>query len=455
MNEDDEKASKSSHLNIPIDDLSVSTHSHLTITIPSEEVSVHSTRGIPLHTRYTKANKILIKTFRYLLFNEVWNKWDVQLDQDVLSVLVLYTFERTHSFTPHLKIKRRRSLTRDRDIMTFLEPLNDEHKAVPTDDYEMKELVGRTLYGIDIHDSPYATTSDPNPCEIMTAEGGLFLVPTKMSNWYLNQDGRCISLPVRYRFKHQIAAATVKSRETGPYLQLTIKPIKGVVPGTDILLTQCNSSNATLCDLESIYSSADIDRSLLQASGAEVEISVDDDPLAREIAKSYRSTRESVMVVLENSPICPICRDNEMDDLLTLDDHEVSSAEDGRRTRDSDWIIQVPLATENAIEGNKTPSSPIDETGSQLDSTDEEFRGYMQKGPGKLRSSGSSRLRPIGSNKTNPSLIAHSEPTESVLEIGAGLLGSDRDMRSLLHNRRTPNPMENENEDVVVDFGKS
>jgi len=451
MSEDDEKASKASHLNIPCDDLSLhSTQSHL--TTPSEEVSVYSTRGIPLHTRYTRGNKILIKTFRYLLLNEVWNNWDVRLDQNVLSVLVLYTFERTHAFTPHLKIKRRRSLTRDRDIMSFLEPLNDEEKAVPTDDYELKELVGRTLYGIDIHDSPYTTTSDPNPCEIMTAEGGIFLVPTKMSNWYLNQDGRCISLPVRYRFKHEIVAATVKSRETGPYLQLTIKPIKGVVPGTDILLKQCSSSNATLCDLESIYSSADIDRSLLHTSGAEVEIQVDDDPLAREIAKSYRSTRESVMVVLENSPISPLRRDNEMDDLLTLDDHE-SSAEYGRRTRESDWKIQVPLATENAIEDNRTPSSPIDETGSQLDSTDEEFRGYIQRGPGRHRSSGSSRLRPIGSSKTNPSLIAYSEPTESVLEIGAGFLGTDREMRSILHNRSTPNPMENE--EVVIDLGKS
>merc|ERR1719233_168535 len=144
------------------------------------------------------------------------------------------------------------------DILSDLEALREKYDPNPTEDYEVKELVGRTLYGFDIHESPYAAVNDPNPCEIMTDNGGIFLVPEEMSNWYLNQDGRIIALPVRYRFKHMIASAVVKSRGTGPYLELIIKPIKGVVPGTDNLLKQFESSNVTFSNFESGYSYSEI-----------------------------------------------------------------------------------------------------------------------------------------------------------------------------------------------------
>merc|ERR1719233_2838929 len=162
------------------------------------------------------------------------------------------------------------------DILSDLEALREKYDPNPTEDYEVKELVGRTLYGFDIHESPYAAVNDPNPCEIMTDNGGIFLVPEEMSNWYLNQDGRIIALPVRYRFKHIIASAVVKSRGTGPYLELIIKPIKGVVPGTENLLKQFESSNVSYSEYEYSYSYSEINSNLINQTNAERELVVDD-----------------------------------------------------------------------------------------------------------------------------------------------------------------------------------
>jgi len=423
MNEEEEKKPNSSRFGLPCEDL-----------------SVHSTRGIPLHTRYTKLNKIQIKTFRDLLMNQVLNKLNIRLDNDVISIVVLYTFERTHAFTPQVRDGERRSLTRDQDILKVLEPLNSNQDPNPTDDYELKELVGRTLYGFDIHDSPYNEFNDPNPCEIMTDKGGIFLVPIKMSNWFLNQDGSCIALPVRYRFKHMITDATVKSRGTGPYLELIIKPIKGVVPGTDNLLKQFES-NVTLCDLESAFSFSEIDSNLRLPTHAEPDLIVDD-PLAKEIAKSYRSTRESVLVVVQQSPVwnnMPNGSENQIEEPIALD--KPFPAEEGKRERLSDWKPKVSLVIESMSGAVISPSSPVDETGSQLDSEDEKLREHLLNGPSIVHKHSEAPMPRLLPLKRNLSLVAHSEATQSVLEIGAGIIETGKSSRSLLYNRMTPNPL--------------
>jgi len=401
------------------------------LKLPNGDLSVHSTRGIPLHTRYTKLNKIQIKTFRNLLWTEVLNNWNIRLDSDVISVVILYTFEPTHAFTAKVKTEESRSLARDRDILKVLEPLNADHDPHPTEDYEIKELVGRTLYGLDIHDSPYTSVDHPNPCQIMTDQGGIFLVPKAMSNWYLNQDGKCIALPVRYRFKHQIVDATVKSRGTGPYLELTIKPIRGVVPGTDDLLKQCES-NMTLCDLESAFSFSEINSNLKNYNVTE-ELTVDD-PLAKEIAKSYRTTRESVLVVVQQStisPSIPSSREKNIEEPFAFDDF---STEEGKAERPS---ASMPVPT--FIEGASVVG-PTHKTGSHLDTDDDEFRELQESTPRRHKHSGAKTPKQLQLTK-NLSLVAHSEATQSVLEIGAGILGTDKGSRSLLHARHTPNPL--------------
>lgn len=403
------------------------------LKLPNGDLSVHSTRGIPLHTRYTKLNKIQIKTFRNLLWTEVLNNLNIRLDNDVISIIVLYTFEATHAFTAKVKMEESRSLVRDRDILKVLKPLNPDHDPHPTDDYELKELVGRTLYGLDIHDSPYTPVDDPNPCQIMTDQGGIFLVPKAMSNWYLNQDGKCIALPVRYRFKHQIVNATVKSRGTGPYLELTIKPIRGVVPGTDDLLKECES-NMTLCDLESAFSYSEIN-SNLKNYPLEEELVVDD-PLAREIAKSYKSTRESVLVVLEQSTLSFGMPEENIEEPFAIDE----STEEGNLERQS-ANMPLPSYIESASTAGISRESPTHKTASQLDTDDEELRERPASSPRRHQHAGGAKKPNQLQLKKNLSLVAHSEATQSVLEIGAGVFGTDIVSRCLLQSSLTTNPL--------------
>jgi len=314
-----------------------------------------SPRGQPLHTRYTRRNQILIATFRELLFKLIKYKWDLSLNVDVVSIIVLYTFERTHEFVPHVKVDE---MTRKlhRSVLGSLtacpagsvspvnkdptrtivptsgpisptglptlseEPTAEEKKALldpqpvmhlePGVDYKLNFLIGRVLYGFDIHDSPYAAPTDPNPLEIMTdsPQGGLFLVPTKMSDWFLNQDGTCIALPVRYRYKHRIVDATVKARETGPYVQITIQPLNVVNPATDQLHKETEEAIARgelgdPADLEDFASDTSfsepeltesmIDQTLIDATAGRTR---HPDPLMESIHQSYRSSRPSQLV---------------------------------------------------------------------------------------------------------------------------------------------------------------
>ena len=65
--------------------------------------------------------------------------------------------------------------------------------------------------------------------------------------------------------------------------------------------------------------------------------------------------------------ILPSSNENDIEELLTLE--EQPPAEEGRRARGSAWLDNTAITI-------KSPSTgPIDETGSQLDSEDEEFRG--------------------------------------------------------------------------------
>lgn len=344
-------------------------------------------RGQPLHTRYTRGNQILISTFRELLYKLIKFNWNLNMNADVVSIIVLYTFERTHEFVPHVKKNEMTrklparsvlgSLTacppgsvspiRNHPTPTGIRPrplspaslstlteepdgkedslledplLQPDHPVTVLEqgvDYKLNFLIGRVLYGFDIHDSPYAAPTDPNPLEILTdsPQGGLFLVPTKMSDWFLNQDGTCIALPVRYRYKHRIVDATVKARETGPYVQITIEPLNMVNRATDQLLKETEEAiargeiahPADLVDFESDtsysepeFTDAMIDQNLINATAARSRAP---DPLMESIHQSYRSSRPSQLVFVgdpslgnphSNSP--PLEKKDPEDDLV-------------------------------------------------------------------------------------------------------------------------------------------
>merc|ERR1719320_167505 len=102
-----------------------------------------------------------------------------------------------------------------------------DFEVSPLTDYTLRKLIGRIFYGFEIHDSPYARIEDPNPCELKTNLGGVFLVPKTLCHWFLNQD-QDGTLPGLRRFRHRIVDARIKFYATGPYLQLSLTPISGV-----------------------------------------------------------------------------------------------------------------------------------------------------------------------------------------------------------------------------------
>jgi len=234
--------------------------SKLQLKLPDEVVP--SSRGIPLHTRYTRRNQMKVTTFRKLVQVEVLRNLHTMLNPDIMNVLELYTFERTYPVIPHKRSKNRLSLYRDGDILDLLTPCEQYANHMNCEeDYVMHTLIGRVLYGFDIHDSRYSTIDDPNPCEIMTNEGGMYLVPNKKSDWFLYKDGECVALPVLQRFKHRITDARLKVRSSGPFLRLVLRPV-----------------NYEDSDLES-FTSSDTDLKLTNISK-----STSEDSLATEIA---------------------------------------------------------------------------------------------------------------------------------------------------------------------------
>merc|ERR1719499_1147082 len=252
----------------------------LQLTLPDEVVP--SSRGIPLHTRYTGRNQMQVTTFRKLLHVEVLGNLHIMLNPDIMNVIELYTFERTHPVTPHKRAEHPRPLFRDDgDILDLLTPCEQYANHINCDeDYVMHTLIGRVLYGFDIHDSRNCTIDDPNPCEIMTNEGGIYLVPDEMSDWFPYKDGECVALPVLQRFKHCITDARLIARSTGPFLRLVLKPVESLILGNDFMLqgTKLGSGiNYEDSDLES-FPSNDTDVKLLNISRSETE-----DSLALEI----------------------------------------------------------------------------------------------------------------------------------------------------------------------------
>jgi len=252
--------------------------SKLLLNLPNDVVP--SSRAIPLHslhTRYTRRNQIQVITFRKLVHVEVLANFHILLNPDVMNVIELYTFERTHSVVPHKRTEHSRPLLRDGDILDLLTPCEDYDNHINSEkDYVMHTLIGRVLYGFDIHDSRYSTIDDPNPCEIMTNEGGMYLVPDQMSDWFLYKDGKCVALPVLQRFKHCITDARLIAGSSGPFIRLVLKPVQSLNPGQDSMLQGtklCSAFNYEDSDLES-FTSGYIDPNLMNISKSQTEDSL-------------------------------------------------------------------------------------------------------------------------------------------------------------------------------------
>lgn len=404
---------------------------------------VPSYRGFPLHTRNTRRNQIPVSSFRKLVFMEVLANSQIRLNPDVMNIIVLYTFERTHPFVPHEKIEYRRSLRRDRDILDLLTPCKLDDNTTSIEEDVIRPLIGRVLYGFDIHDSPYNTADDPNPCEIVTNDGSMFLVPDKMSDWFLHQDGKCVALPVLFRFKHCITDARVISRTNGPYLQLVISPVRGTLPNADDNYLYRKQG----LDLESFYedsdqgslTSLDIDPSLLQC---DLRTNTDDS-LAAEIARSWKSKRESAFVFVDKSPtmvkdlseeLSDTVQDEEVDDRKSSNEYlTASECPIGRQQQKSASEAEVPymnsFTTTGGLSYTSQGSVPLHSPPGELLLESETREAENANFP----------FRVEDKMKMRPSILT-SDTKSSILELGAGFIGIHDLSLSFLHNIATPNP---------------
>jgi len=433
------------------------------LNLPDEMIP--SSRGIPLHTRYTRRNQIQVAHFRKLVFGEVLSNLHVRLNPDVMNVIELYTFEHTHPIVPHERKEHRRSLFREGDILDLLRPCEHEaNQSICEDDYTMHCLIGRVLYGFDIHDSPYSTIDDPNPCEIMTNEGGVYLVPNQMSDWFLYKDGECVALPVLYRYKHCITDARIISRSSGPFLRLELKPVHGLVPRTDSLLhgtvfdSQIKDDDS---DQES-FTSCDIDPNLL--NNAKYVRSAAEDSLAAEITKSWSSTRESVLVVvsppaLEVEDVEESC--NQFHSVFSAaiiddSDSEFPTQVEGPLESDEEEDLEsVKESNEKNADGDKPPDVPRGEFPKELVPSFTTTGGlsftslgsaHFQSETGDTDSESEDRNGHFSFPAKNKMMMRQSIITDTdinasiILELGAGVIGIPDLSLSYLHTIATPNP---------------
>jgi len=437
--------------------------SKMQLNLPDEVVP--SSRGIPLHTRYTRRNQMQVTTFRKLVHVEVLGNLNIMLNPDIMNVIEQYTFERTHPVVPHKRAEHPRSLFRDGDIVDLLTPCEQYASYINCEeDYVMHTLIGRVLYGFDIHDSRYSTIDDPNPCEIMTNEGGMYLVPNKMSDWFLYKDGECVALPVLQRFKHCITDARLIARSSGPFLRLVLKPVQSLIPGKDFMSQDTKLGcgiNFEDSDLES-FTSSDIDPNLINISKNTTE-----DSLAVEIANCWNSTRESVLVVLSpptsmdahveeccditQSSFSAVLTDDsdsdtqqEVEDTLDFEDEyrEDSQNED----KDSDDPSPCGEST-GEVRLNKPEHKDVSED-FLCSSTTPERSSITSLGSADFHSGAGDDESESDDDNTHcalmcrrPSLIADTDPqVPIILELGAGVLGFPDLSMSCLHKMTTPNP---------------
>jgi len=427
---------------------------------------VPSSRGIGLHTRYTRRNQIQDTAFRELVHSEVLENLHILLNTDVMTLIELYTFERTHSVVPYHRTEYRRSLSRDEDILDLLTPCEQYGNRRNCDhDYILHTLIGRVLYGFDIHDSRYGTIDDPNPCEIMTNEGGLYLVPDQMSDWFLYKDGECVALPVLHRFKHYITDAKIIARSSGPFLRLMLKPVQCFIPGKESppQSTKWGSHiNYEDSDLES-FPSTDIDPNLLSNTK-----SISEDSFSVEIANSWNSKRESLLVVL--SPLPPEMEHiNESCDPsqttfsadLTDDIDSVIPQEDAKI---ADFENEYSEESENEDDNNSDNWSSYNEPNSEFPLGKPEHENASENFVISSTTTGRSSLTSLGSGdfpsgagddhsylekddihfasmSLRPSLTPDIDSQATIiLELGAGVIGIPDLSVSYLHYLTTPNP---------------
>jgi len=228
-------------------------------------------RGKELPAGATQSRRLSLNV-REILINEVLATLHIDLGEDLVSVIDLYMYGITQPFCFHEREEDLQVLSLSRKISDSLKPCSPA-KECKEEGNALKMLVGRTLIGFDICDENCAEPGYLNPCEIMTNQGSIFLVPDIFVNWWLNLDNKCIDLPARYGFNHRIEDARMIIRPKGPFLQL--------------LVSRYDNEGSRKCSNWDYSGDVQDDN-----------VSLTEDSIGRELLKSWDGSQENAMVFI-------------------------------------------------------------------------------------------------------------------------------------------------------------
>jgi len=129
---------------------------------------------------FNNRSRVLSINFREVLVNEILTSI---LAEDLVRVIDLYIWGKNHCFVFHEKqFRDLEVLSLNYNIRENLTQCNANIWS-KTEDGVIQMLVGRKLRGFDICDDNDDEDGEPNPLEIMTDQGSVFLVPDKPANW--------------------------------------------------------------------------------------------------------------------------------------------------------------------------------------------------------------------------------------------------------------------------------
>jgi len=357
--------------------------------------------------------------FREILVNEVLTSMHIDLAEDLLRVIDLYMYGKTHRFVFHERqLRDLQVLSLNPNILESLIPCNANIYS-KTEDGVVQMLIGRKLLGFDIWDNPDAQYGDPNPLEIMTDQDSFFLVPDKPANWWLNQGSKFMDLPNLY-FNHQIKDARVIIRTTGPYLQL--------------LVTRCDHGSFRKGSNWSLSSDCESDDNQ----------SINQDPIAMEFFRCSESPNENTMVFL--SPGMPS-----------------SMLEESHRTVSENRNIPEQYNEVGDMSSSQSYSPTLrsleESLHSDLDSWND---SYESKSDGSMSQDHihsreiTPELTPDHLDNDVPYVCTMSKTSIKaktyVLELGAGSLQKNDRSISFRYNRTKPNPKYGVNNDFFNNF---
>jgi len=350
--------------------------------------------------RHNDQSENYSSNFRDFFAHEVWTSLHIDLAEDLVRVIDLYTWGKNHQFVFHEKQWQDiRVLSLEQNILGSLKPCKSDNSS-KTEHGVIQKLVGKKLFGFDIFDDPYAEEGHPNPLEIMTEEESIFLVPDKTANWWLNKDNKFIDLPALRGFNHRIEDARVINRTMGPYLQLVISRCEDE-----------GSETCSNCDL-----SSDCEPDANESSTM--------DPIAMDFFRCSESSEENTMDFVSPTFTSTMSEESNTPEDLNLAERYNESLEswsdsfNDSCTCDACSSSGCPISEYHFNSREWTPPSSTAHLNNDIQ--------FISSANGEKRARGS-HIKTI-SGKTH------------VLELGAGSFQINDCSISPRNNRKTPNP---------------